>query len=110
MLLLILAGLWNRRRPHRHLTFMITAFTVDLALILYIELTRDAVQQLSGGAPPLLWFHVGVSVAVVLSYIGMILLGRRLLRREAGVRSVHRKLGLTFCVLRTVNYITSFMI
>ncbi len=85
-----------------------SAFAVDMALILYIEITREAVEQLSDGVHSLLWFQV--RVAVVLSYIGMILLGRRMLRREVSVRGVQRKLGLTFCVLRTVNYGTSFMI
>ncbi len=89
---------------------MVSAFAVDMALILYIEITREAVEQLFDGVHPLLWFHVGVSLAVVLSYIGMILLGRRMLRREVSVQGVHRKLGLTFCVLRAVNYGTNFMI
>lgn len=79
-----------------------------MALILYIEITREAVEQLSDGVHPLLWFHV--RVAVVLSHLRMILLGRRMLRREVSVRGVHRKLALTFCVLRTVNYGISFMI
>ncbi len=87
-----------------------SAFAVDMALILYIEITREAVERLSDEVHPLLWFHVGLSLAVVLSYIRMILLGRRMLRREESVRGVHRKLALTFCVLRTVNYVTSFMI
>ena len=85
-----------------------SAFAVDMALILYIEITREAVEQLSGGVHPLLWFHV--RVAVVLAHIRMILLGRRMLRREESVRGVHRKLALTFCVLRTGNYGISFMI
>ena len=89
---------------------MASAFAVDMTLILYIEIMGEAVRQLSDGVDSPLWFQVRVSVAVVLSYIGMILLGGRMLRREVSVRGVHRKSGLTFCVLRTVNYETSFMI
>ncbi|MCH8268460.1 MAG: hypothetical protein IH846_13160, partial [Acidobacteria bacterium] len=40
VLVLIVAGLYNRRRPQWHLRFMLSAFVVDLMLVLYIEATR----------------------------------------------------------------------
>ena len=68
---------------------MIAAFATDVLLVLYIEITRHAVETVVTTVRPLIWFHAGISLAV---------------------RVKHRYLGFTFCVLRSLNYITSFMV
>ncbi len=110
VLALIAVGLFNRRRPSWHPKFMIAAFTIDLLLVLYIEFTRQAVEKVASNTELLLWVHAGISLGVLGCYVGMILLGRKMLAGEVTVRSRHRDLGLTFCVLRTLNYITAMMI
>ena len=110
VLALIVLGLLNRRRPQWHLPFMVSAFMVDFVLVLYIELTRGAVERVAGGTETLVWFHAGISTAVLACYVGMMVLGRRLLRQQTAFRNAHMKLGITFCVLRSLNYVTSFMI
>ncbi len=120
-ILFIAVGLYFRRRPGIHLKFMTSAFTVDLALVLYIELTRKAVETVAGGTRPLVWFHAAVSVAVLLLYIAQIFVGRRLLASQLATtggpvsssgsqRQFHRMLGIAFCVVRGLNYVTSFLI
>ena len=110
VLILIVAGVLTRKTPRIHLRFMITAFVVDFALVLYIEATRHAVEQVVAGPSPLLWFHVGVSLLVLMAYIRQIMLGRRMLAGVLTNRSTHIATGIAFCSLRSLNYITSFML
>ncbi len=110
VLLLIMAGVYYRRKPKVHLRYMLAAFLLDVSLVLYIETTRHAVEKVVHHTGLLLWFHVVVSVAVLTAYIAQIELGRRIMNGFIASRQTHIRLGLTFCTLRLVNYITSFMI
>ena len=111
VLLLLATGLYFRRhRPRVHFKFMVAAFVTDVLLLIYIEVTRHAVETVVSEIRLLLWFHVGVSLGVFACYVTMIVLGRRLLHGHKKVRVKHRNLGITFCVLRSLNYVTSFMV
>jgi uncharacterized membrane protein YozB (DUF420 family) len=111
VLLLIAAGLWARKvNPRWHRGFMVSAFVTDLLLVLYIEITRHAVEKVAARVQPILWFHSAVSVAVLCCYVAMIRLGRPMLAGNFENRATHRKLGMVFVVLRTVNYVTSYML
>jgi len=111
VLVLIAAGLWFRsRRRAVHLGFMISAFVVDLSLVLYIELTRHAVEKVAAHVHLLLWFHAGVSLVVLLCYAAMVTLGWRMVNGRTELRHLHRTLGITFVVFRSLNYITSFLV
>ncbi|MBL9169400.1 MAG: hypothetical protein JNN07_16795 [Verrucomicrobiales bacterium] len=110
VLLLILAGVYSRKKPKIHLRYMLAAFVLDVSLVLYIEITRHAVEKVAHHTGLLLWFHVLVSVAVLTAYVAQIQLGRRIMNGFIASRQTHIRLGLTFCTLRLVNYITSFMI
>jgi hypothetical protein len=110
VMVILFAGLYFRRkRPALHWKLMVTAFTIDLSLVLYIELTRHAIEGLPH-ASPLLLFHVSVSVAALVGYLIMFVLGSRLLRGRANVRIAHRNVGLTFMTLRSLNFVTSFLV
>ena len=110
VLVLIAGGVYYRRETRTHLRLMLAAFVVDLGLVVYIEATRHAVEKVSHHTGLLLWTHVAISVAVLVAYVAQIQLGRRILRGFVASRSLHIRLGLTFCTLRLLNYITSFMI
>jgi hypothetical protein len=121
VVVLIAVGLYFRRRPELHVKFMTAAFVTDLALVVWIEATRGAVETVVARPKPLVWFHAGVSVAVLVLYVVQLTLGRRLLYAPAaagpaaaptgsGHRALHRNLGITFCVLRGLNYVTAFML
>jgi hypothetical protein len=125
VVLLIAAGLYYRRRAAVHLRYMTAAFLLDLSLVIYIEATRHAVEQVATGVRPLVYFHAGVSLATMVLYVIQIVLGRQLLAARtaaatdaatiapvdaARTRHVHRLLGITFCVVRGLNYVTSFML
>lgn len=107
---IVIAGVLARKRPAIHLPLMVTAFLIDLGIVLYIETTRHAIERVAGPAEPLIWFHAAVSTLVLLAYLGQITLGRRILAGRATSRRAHIALGLTFCVLRGTNYVTAFMV
>ena len=112
----IAAGLWFRHRRSVHPKIMAAAFTADVLLLLYIEFTLQAVEKVVGvekvadDVGIILWIHAAISITVIVLYVVMIVLGRKLLRGDESVRSVHRRLGITFCVLRSANFVTSFMV
>ncbi len=111
VLLLIVCGLWYRKRDSRiHLRLMITAFVCDVLLVLYIEVTRHAVETVVARVRPLIWFHAGVSLAVLACYVAMILLGRPMLAGRYETRKMHLAVGIAFVVLRSLNYVTSYMV
>ena len=111
VLVLVAAGLWFRkRRPLIHLRLMVAAFATDVLLVLYIEMTRHAVEKVAAQVRPLIWFHAGVSLAVLVCYVLMILLGRPMLAGRHDTRTLHRIVGMAFVVLRSLNYVTSFMV
>jgi len=110
VLFLVVGGVLTRKTPAIHLRFMVTAFLVDLGLVLYIEITRHAVEKVATQTGALLWFHATVSLLVLAAYVGQIVLGRRLLAGAATSRQVHILTGISFCVLRLMNYVTSFML
>ncbi len=110
VLLLIVVGVWYRKRTRVHLRFMLAAFIIDLSLVIYIEATRHAVNKVVNHTGALLWFHVLVSVAVLVAYVAQIQLGRLILNGFVASRDLHIRMGLTFCALRLINYVTSFMI
>jgi uncharacterized membrane protein YozB (DUF420 family) len=108
---LITAGVWfRRRRPEIHVRIMSTAFLCDLALVLYIEATRHAVETVVGRGTSLIWFHATVSTLVLVAYIAQIAIGRRMLAGIHASRRTHVALGVTFVGLRSLNYVTSFLL
>lgn len=104
-------GLYFRnRKPAWHWRIMVTAFVLDISLVLAIELSRGAVEQAMNVSDALLGFHIAVSVGTVVMYLVMFVLGRQLLLGAEARRSAHRNAGITFIVLRGLNYVTSFMV
>jgi hypothetical protein len=110
VLCLVIGGVMTRKTPAFHLRFMVSAFLLDLALVIYIEVTRHAVEKVATQTGLLLWFHAAVSLLVLAAYVGQIGLARRMLAGFVASRRIHITLGITFCALRLLNYITSFMI
>lgn len=111
IVVLIAIGLYFRnRRPGLHWRIMVTAFVMDISLVLVIELSRGAIEQAMEVREALLGFHIAVSVGVVVMYIVMFVIGRQLLLGAEHRRSLHRNAGIVFIVLRSLNYITSFMV
>jgi hypothetical protein len=109
-ILLVAIGFAFRRRRTVHVPAMSAAFIVDISLLVYVEVTRHAVEKALLFPRWLVGVHVAVSVGVLACYLVMILLGRRILGGTVASRTAHRRVGITFVVLRGLNYVTALMI
>jgi hypothetical protein len=115
----LIYGIARRRRPEIHMPVMTTCFIVDVLVVVFIEVTRwlrgdeMAVTKATGEASTMAFsilnVHVAASVTMLVNYALAIWSGRRLHRTGVG-RSFHRANAAVFIVVRTVNYVTSFMI
>ena len=110
VIVILITGLFLRKRRDIHPKLMFTAFVIDLVTVLYIEFTAGAVERVASELGALLIFHAAVSLTVLVLYVWMIVLGRRLLAGREDARSLHFKLAIAFCVLRSVNYVTSYLV
>ncbi|MBZ5672731.1 MAG: hypothetical protein LAP61_00645 [Acidobacteriia bacterium] len=110
VLLILIAGILLRRRRRIHVPIMITAFGLDLASVLAIEVSRGAIKKAISAPPPLLLFHVTVSVSALVFYGVMFVLGERVRKGAEQLRPWHRRTAWLFGACRTANYITSWMI
>lgn len=116
LVLVVLAyGLWQRHQPMRHIPAMLTAFATDLVLVVYIETTRHAVEEVAHDAinpasHALLLFHATISLMTVLLYTAMTYTGYKVFSGRRELLPVHKKLARVFIAFRVVNYVTSFMV
>ena len=110
VLIIVACGLYFRSNAKLHIRLMTCAFLTDLALVLYIEFSRHAVEKVATGVRPFVYFHALISLSVLVTYVVMIVLGRRVLSGRRASRSVHRNMGMTFVVLRLLNYVTALML
>lgn len=112
ILLALGVGLFfRRRRPALHLRIMTACFVADLILVLWIELSRGAVETVVHEVKPIIWVHASISTAVIVCYLILLGLGWRLTHgRTLPTRVMHKRVGITFCVLRLLNYATAFFV
>jgi hypothetical protein len=90
---------------------MVAAFLVDLGLVLYIEISRYAMEEVvSTNHGMVLWFHAPVSTLGLAAYVGQITLARLLLAVMGASRRMHIVTGVSLCGLRILNRLTSFML
>lgn len=109
VLLILAAGFLNRFHRRPHIPLMSSAFTIDLGLLLYIEITRHAIEKVSRQPSGLLMLHVLISVLTLLGYVVMVCAGIMLLRRHRW-RRLHRHAAKVFLTLRALNYVTSYLV
>lgn len=115
IILIVFFGLLNRHNRKIHIPLMITAFTLDLSLVLSIEIRRQAIERVLVNHSSFVWFHVSVSILVLVLYIVLAWSGSKMSKitvkedlDKAFVRHVHRAASIIFIVLRLTNYVTSF--
>jgi len=106
--LLIAVGLTQRRRRRIHIPLMLSAFVIDLGIVVYIEWDRGAIASAKARMGPLMIVHICLSVLVLILYAVQIVTGVRKARGRPARR--HGTTGLCFCVARFGNLITSFLV
>lgn len=107
--LLIVVGVLNRRRKRVHIPLMLTALTIDLGIVLFLELTRAVIESLPGREmTPLLIIHICLSTSVLALYAVQVVTG---IKNARGRHSrVHSKVPVWFIIVRFGNLITSFLV
>lgn len=115
VLVLLAIGLWKRKVVKIHVPAMLTAFVVDVALVLWIELNRGAIEKVvESAATPmdhsLLLFHVTVSLITIVLYTVLTILGFKILKGQNELIKLHRNLAGLFVICRLTNFVTSFMV
>lgn len=111
VMLILLAGFLLRRNRRWHVLLMSGAFVIDVLLVLGIEFSIHAVEKVV--LREVTWItlvHVGISLLVFLLYGLMIRSGRGILKAQPDARLRHRNLSLIFLGMRSLNYVTSFMV
>ncbi|EQC44494.1 hypothetical protein M899_2385 [Bacteriovorax sp. BSW11_IV] len=110
ILALIYLGVYKRKNRALHVKMMTSAIIWDVLLILQIELSRSAIMKASKVMtnPMLLKIHLFFAIGSVLLFVAMLITGRKFLKGNNAIRPLHKKLGWTTVVFRTMTLITSF--
>ena len=110
VLVIIAFGIYFKKKHKIHYSLMGSAFIIDVALVLYLEITRGAVDKAMHPTGPLLIFHVAISIAAMVLYLVQFYLGYRYLKGRSGSIKLHRYMGMAFIFCRVTNFVTSFMV
>ena len=83
----------------------------DFLLVLYLEITRGAVEKAATftmSAPQQI--HIGLSLVALLLYVPMIVLGQKLAKNpnSTDIRKRHRALGITTFAFRSLGFAFMF--
>ena len=109
--LCLVAGYLKRKSKSTHVLLMRTAIFTDIALVLYLQVTRGAVQTaLSFNLTLLKQLHIGTSTIALLLYFPVLYLGFRLLQGKgtARTRALHIRIAMTAFVFRTLGFFLMF--
>lgn len=109
VIILIFIGLVFRRQKQKHVAIMMSAFTIDILMVLYIELTRQAINTSLHPPHPFIVFHVVISVLAVCLYFGQLVTGFQMLKTGI-LKPSHKKMAIAFVVLRVGNWVTSLFL
>jgi len=109
-LALLACGIKFRGRRELHVVLMGAAFTLDLATLITVEVTRGAIHKTVTTHSWLLFVHVAASLTVLAGYMAMLLLGLSMQAGNTDNRHWHRRVAWLFGAARLTNYATSWMI
>ncbi|MBI2027510.1 MAG: hypothetical protein HYS98_06900 [Deltaproteobacteria bacterium] len=111
VLLLILVGISQKRTPKRHIPIMISCFVLDLASVLYLEFTRDAVFEAYRRAPEsIMQIHLFFAITTLVGYFVALPTGILLFKGRKHLRKFHKWNAMVFLIVRCGVFITSFWV
>lgn len=110
--LLLVGGLIYKKNRERHSRFMLTAISLDLLLVVILQIQRQAIQtMLAFSLTGMQQAHVGVSFAATVLYFPVLYLGIRLWKHPElaiKLRKAHVNIAITAFLLRTAGFILMF--
>ena len=105
------AGFFQRRRRTRHIVLVLTGMGVDAALVIYLEISRGAVETaLSFELAALQQVHIALSTIALLLYVPTIWLGIILAKNRADTkqRRLHKTQAIAALTTRTLGFLFMF--
>ena len=109
--LLLVAGYLARRRRERHVPLVLTGMFMDIGLVMYLQVTRDALQTAASFQLEM-WqqMHVAASSAALLLYPAILVMGIILFGdpRRPGIRIWHVRISMTALAFRTAGFALMF--
>lgn len=113
VILIVFIGLLYRHNKKIHIPLMSAAFAIDLTLVLIIELQRKAIENVLVNHSLFVWFHVIISVLVLVFYTILANTGAKMAKviridGETKLVKIHKFSAMIFVILRLTNYVTSF--
>ena len=109
--LTLLFGFVLRRRTNIHVPCMISGISADIALVLYLQVTRSALQTAVQFELPLLqMLHIASSTLALLLYFPVLYLGIKMLGKspDPKMRIWHCRLAIPCFALRTLGFVLMF--
>jgi hypothetical protein len=104
----LVVGVLYRRRKRVHIPLMLSAFAIDLGIVIYIEVNRGAFATAQSKMGPLMIVHITFSVVALVCYFIQFFTG---IANARGKRSLtHAKVWPWLLVSRFGNLVTSFMV
>ncbi len=106
--LLIVAGWTQRRNRGRHVPLVLAGIGLDLALVVWLELSRGVVEKtMTDDFSMLRWVHIWSSTLAVVLYLPTLWFGFRMLRgaADAAVRKRHAVVATLALVARTIGFV-----
>lgn len=108
---LMCSGLLMRSRRQIHGALMSSAIAIDLAIVLTLEVQREAIKTaISFTLSPLQQMHIGASVVATLLYFPMIYLGvLKFLGKSSPKKDfLHLRLGIATFFFRSLGFLFMF--
>jgi len=109
---LLVAGWSQRRRRDRHVPLVLSGMALDLAMVVWLEISRGVVEEVAGAAPhapfpTIRWVHIASSTLAVALYFPTFWFGLRMLRgaTDPAVRKRHAVFATLALLLRTIGFV-----
>lgn len=108
---LLVVGYFFRFRRRLHVPLMLAGIFCDIVLVLYLQVTREAIQTALGFSLAILkQIHIGFSTTALLLYFPVLFLGYKLVTNTASTkqRNLHIRLATAALVARTLGFVFMF--
>lgn len=107
--LCLVLGYLARRKRSRHVPLVVAGIGADLGLVLYLQITREAVQTaVSFSLSPLEQIHILFSTLALVLYFPVLYLGIQLIRGQKTSRLLHKRFAVTALIFRTLGFLFMF--
>ncbi len=110
VLLLILIGIAFRRKRKIHVPIMVTGLVLDLASVLYLEISRHVIMEAFERVPEFLMkIHLTLAVLTLSGWAIAFTTGILILSGKQ-IQKIHKINAAIFLISRTALFITTFWI